>query len=403
MGVMEPYIVIQPIVNREHSAVGCGIVYSGGENGAAVVGELLSSADIDKYTGGRCVFVTFTGEMLLKNLPKEFDPDDLVIQIEDTLLADPQSHSLITRFRQAGYKTAVIDFEFAPKFFGVMDIVDYIKVDFRNYNDPSIERTIRIARSFGKKVIAYNIECAEAYEKAGFFGCTYFQGSFTAEKMPAYLQKSRDSQMRFLSLLSELTREETDIGELDRIISEDPYLESSLLKLANSVYFALRHRVSEVKQAIAVIGIEHLRRWAYLLYLRAGGGGMPDDLIRLAFLRGAFCGELSEFADNIGFSRSDAYMLGMLSLSGRLMQTRMSEILSHLYIDDSIKSALSRREGKAGMLYELAVNYERAQWGKVTRLADSLGIPTEMIAGKYLECLKTVDSEWKLITKETIA
>lgn len=398
---MEAYIVVQPVMNKEHRTAGCGIVYSGEEDGAEAVCGFLSSPDIEIYTGNKKLFVTFTEEMLVKNIPRGFDPDGLVIQLEDSLLANPRAHSLITRFRQSGYQTAVIDFEFSPKYFGIMDIVDYIKVDFRNYSDPSIEKTIRIAKSFGKKIIAYNVECAEAYDKAGFFGCAYFQGSFVSEKMPAFLQKSKDAQRRFFALLAEITREETDIDGLEKIISDDPYLVSSVLRLANSAYFDLHVRVTAVKQAIAVIGPERFRQWIYMIYFRTSGGdGMPDELIRLSYLRGAFCAELSEFADDISLSRSSAYFMGMISLSGRLMQTRLSEILSHIFISDNIKTALSYREGKAGMLYALALFYERAEWDRVTRLANELGIPSEIISGKYLECLKTVNSEWKLLTRD---
>lgn len=405
---MEPYIVRQTIMNKDQKAVGYEILYADDQvemwqaddtSAANAIENFLSSMDSENFIGGQTAYITFTRNLLVKNIPKMFDTSKLVIQIEDTLITNPLSHSLVTKYKQAGYKVAVIDFEFAPRYFGVLDIVDYIKVNFRNHNDPSLENIIRIGKSFGKSMIAYNVDCQEAYDKAKLYGCVSFQGSFVSERLPAAIQKSKVMHGNFLLLMIAVNRDEPDIDEIEEIVSRDVSLTYALLKLVNSAYFALRNRAKSVKQALVILGLGQLKQWIYLLSFKTDDGSMPDELIKLSFLRGVFCQELLEFADDMTISRSEAYLMGMFSTLGNLMQMPIADILGQIPIGEEIKEALINHAGRAGMLYDTIIAYENAEWKKMKELAEQLGIPKEIVSEKYCECVQRVNSTWeKLMT-----
>ncbi len=407
---MEPYIVKQTIMNKDQKAVGYEILYADDQvemwqaddtTAANAIENFLSSIDSGNFISGKTAYITFTRNLLVKNIPKMFDTDKLVIQIEDRLITNPMSHSLVTKFKQMGYKIAVVDFEFAPRYFGVLDIVDYIKVNFKEHESPSLENVIRIGKSFGKNMIAYNVDCAEAYEKAKLYGCTGFQGSYVSEKMPSALQKSKVMQGNFMMLMVAVNRDEPDIDEIEEIVSRDVSLTYALLKLVNSAYFALRNRAKSVKQALVILGLGQLKQWIYLLSFKTDDGSMPDELIKLSFLRGNFCAELVEFADNMPISRSEAYLMGMFSTLGKLMQMPIRDILAQLPISDDVKKALTDHEGRPGMLFDAVLAYENAEWKKMGELASQLGIPKELISEKYCECVQSVNSTWDKLMQAT--
>lgn len=407
---MEPYIVRQTIMDKDQKAVGYEIMYADDQvemwqaddtTAANAIENFLSSMDSDNFINGKTAYITFTRNLLVKNIPRMFDTSKLVIQIEDALITNPMSHSLITKFKQAGYKIAVTDFEFAPRYFGVLDIVDYIKVSFKDHNDPSLENVIRIGKSFGKGMIAYNIDCQEAYEKAKLYGCVSFQGSYVSEKMPAALQKSKVMQGNFMMLMVAVNRDEPDIDEIEEIVSRDVNLTYSLLKLVNSAYFALRNRAKSVKQALVILGLGQLKQWIYLLSFKTDDGTMPDELIKLSFLRGNFCAELLDFADNMPISRSEAYLMGMFSTLGRLMQQPLADVLAQIPISEDVKTALISREGRTGLLFETVINYENAEWVKMKQNADELGIPKDLISEKYCECVQSVNATWNKLMEAT--
>ncbi|MGN0665453.1 MAG: EAL and HDOD domain-containing protein [Huintestinicola sp.] len=400
---MEPYIVRQTILNENQQAVGYEILYADDQSqwqqddsaAATAIENFLSSMDSEKFIGGKTAYITFTRNLLVKNIPKMFDTSKLVIQIEDALITNPLSHSLITKFKQAGYKIAIIDFDFAPRFFSVLDIVDYIKINFMSYRESTLESVVKIGKSFGKEIIAYNVDCAEAYEKAREYGCTRFQGSYVADKLPATIQnRAKLMQGNFMMLMVAVNRDEPDIDEIEEIVSRDVSLTYALLKLVNSAYFALRNRAKSVKQALVILGLGQLKQWIYLLSFKADDGTMPDELIKLSFLRASFAAELVDFADDMPISRSEAYLLGMFSTLGKLMQTPIEDVLAPLPISDCIKDALVSHEGRTGMLYDVIISYENAEWTKMKTLAAELGIPNEMISQKYCECVESVNSTW---------
>lgn len=408
---MDSYIVRQAILTEKQETAGYEILYTdnslreGYTDDAAAANTIenfLSSMDSGKFLNGKTAFLTFTSNLLEKNIPKMFATNKLVIEIEDSLITNPYSQNLITKYKQSGYKIAIVDFEFAPRFFGILDIVDYIKVNFSGDN-PSVENIINIGKTFDKKIIAYNIENQEAYDKAKALGCTYFQGTFVSEKMPTTVRKVNYLQSNFFLLMVAVTKDEPDIDEIESIISRDVSLTFSLLRLVNSAYFALRNRAKSVKQALVILGLGQLKQWIYLLSFKQDDGSMPDELIKISFLRATFASELLDYAENMPISRSEAYLLGMFSTLGKLMQMPLEEIMEQLPLSDEIKLALLKHEGKAGLLYDLILAYEKADWKAMSTCAAELGIPQSMIAQKYFECVENVNSIWDGLTNVNTA
>ena len=126
---------------------------------------------------------------------------------------------------------------------------------------------------------------------------------------------------------------------------------------------------------------------------------MPDELIKISFLRATFASELLEFATDMPISRSEAYLLGMFSTLGKLMQVSLEDALEQLPISDEIKLALLNMEGRTGLLYQLILSYEKADWKTMSSCAAKLGIPQSMIAQKYFECVENVNNIWASLTK----
>ncbi|GHU55105.1 diguanylate cyclase [Clostridia bacterium] len=406
---MESYIVRQAIVDERQNAFGYEILYTDNRfnsdeldesTAANAVENFLSSMDSEKFLSGKTALLTFTPNLLEKEIPKMFSVNKLIIQIEDSLITNPLASTFIRKYRTMGYKFAIVDFEFAPRFFGILDIVDYIKVNFKNYFTAaaSIENIIKIGTSFGKQVIGYNIESQEAYEKAKQYGCVFYQGAFVSEKLPTTIKKIDYLQSNFFLLMVAVTKDEPDVDEIEKLISRDVSLTFSLLKLVNSAYFALRNRARSVKQALVILGLGQLKHWIYLLSFKQDDGSMPDELIKVSFLRATFAGELSEYVHNLMMSKSEAYLMGMFSTLGKLMQLPLEEVLGQLPISDEIKDALLSQKGKAGLLYRLVLSYERADWKAISEIATDLDIPQSQIAHKYFECVESVNTIWDGLT-----
>ena len=190
--------------------------------------------------------------------------------------------------------------------------------------------------------------------------------------------------------------------EIEQIISVDATLTYGLLKMVNSCYFALRHRVTSVRQAITIMGLGELRQWAYLLSASNAENKIEDgaeEFLRLSFMRASFCSNLMNYAKNMPISKPDAYLMGMFSTLNYLIDAPLEEILSQIPLRQEVKDALLKHTGRCGMLFDLTLCYERADWGKIDELADGLGIPTNLLTSLYFNCMEEVERVWQDITK----
>ena len=76
------------------------------------------------------------------------------------------------------------------------------------------------------------------------------------------------------------------------------------------------------------------------------------------------------------------------------MDVPLEEPLGELPIAQEIKDALIKHEGRAGLLYDVILCYEKADWKKMSSCAAALGIPLNIITQKYFECVEFVNTTW---------
>ena len=116
-------------------------------------------------------------------------------------------------------------------------------------------------------------------------------------------------QSNFFRLMVAVTRDEPDVEEIEQIISVDATLTYGLLKMANSCYFALRHKVATVRQAIMTMGLRELKQWVYLLSASNAENQMEEgaeEFLRLSFMRASFCSNLMNYAKDMPISKPEA-------------------------------------------------------------------------------------------------
>lgn len=374
---------------------GIGLYNQEDTEAANAIADILLQLDSENFLGGEPAFINFTPNLLQREVPQIFQPESLVIQIDDSAIIHPQAQKTIYQLKKLGYRIAINNFEFSTRYFAVMDIVDYIKLDMSK-TQANMRNIVQIGQSFQKKIIAFNVNTREAYEAAKGLGCNYVQGTAVAEAMSTQVHRMEHLQTNFFQLMVAVTRDEPDVDEIAEIVSRDVTLTFSLLKLVNSAYFALRNRVNSVKSALVVLGLGQLKQWIYLLSFKQNEmQQLTGELIKTSFLRANFCAELSQFAKMLNLSKSDAYLLGMFSTLGTLMEVPLDKALSELPILDEIKDALISKRGPCGGLYRLVLSYENADWPQVQSCADEIGVPENIVAQKYYECVEQVNSIWR--------
>ncbi len=406
------YIVRQPIKDGEGTIVGHEILYYGenqafatekAENDYAAADTIYNflTQNSCKALKGTLNFMTFTTALLMKKTPRLFDKSDLVIQIDDSVIIHPLSMHFVNMFAKEGYKIAVNEFQFAPRYLAAMDSIDYIKVNVGTNQADTLRNIVEIAHSMNKKCIVTNIETAEQYELAKSLKVSAFEGPFVAAKLKTKSHSSEYLQSNFFRLMVAVSQDEPNVDEIEQMISMDAGLSYGILKMANSAYFALRHRATTIHQAVMTLGLGQLKQWVYLL-----STGMTEqeidsgteEFLKLSFLRANFSSSLLKYTTDMPISRAEGYLLGMFSTLDRLIDAPMEEIMSEVPVADEVKEALIHQTGRCGTLYKLILSYESANWEETGHYAEELGVPDEVLANVYFQCVDGVNALWEQLT-----
>ncbi|NLW64979.1 MAG: HDOD domain-containing protein [Clostridiales bacterium] len=407
---MEVHIVRQPVLDKSQKLVAYELVYFQDASSlynkrdarvATTIATFFSELNAESLLGGKECFLTFTPNLLMKNIPHVFDPKKLVIQIEENILVNPEARDIVLQYRDRGYRIAIIGFEFNRTFMNILPDIDIIKVDFSQKFDETVDGVCKLAKSFGKKLAAYGVNSPEARDLALSYDCDYIQGESVSAMVSTRVHKMDHLKSNFFRLVAEISKETPEFDEIAKIISMDVTLSYSLLKLVNSAYFALPNKVKDIKQALTILGMGQLKQWIYLLSF-SDDGGVSDELIKTSFLRAVFCQEVAQFIPGIPLTRPEAYLLGMFSTLGVLLEVPIESAIAQIPLSDELKGGLTGAPGLSSDLLNLCISYEKGKWGKVSSLADSLGLPQDIIKEKYLDSVEYVNDIWSELTKSAI-
>lgn len=403
--MINKYVVRQPIKDVNNQILGYEILIDAEKDSLYNPSSDYAAADSisgflaqnnEKIFNEKITFMNFTSNLLFKNTPMIFSRRNLVIQIEDNVIMHPLSMTLIQKFRKVGYQFAINDFQFAPRYFGLMEYIDYIRLNFKDGHKSSLSNIVKMSKGFQKTCIAYGIDTKEKYDMAVELGVDYFQGSYVAGILTTKAHKADYLQSNFFQLVVEITKDEPDVTAIEEIISRDASLSYALLKMVNSAYFAQRKRTSSIRQALVTVGLGQLKQWIYLLSFNQNEDpAASEEILKVSFLRANFCAELWEYTKDMPIAKSEAYLMGMFSTLGNLMNAPLTDIMKEIPIADEVKVALLNHEGRCGLLYDLVLSYEKADWKHITECAQQLGIPTHVIAQIYFDCVDDVNVIWE--------
>lgn len=400
------FIVRQAIKDADNHILGYEIKYSdseayGGENGndisaAETIYNFLMQ-NSEKALADSRTFMTFTSSLLAKRTPHLFQRKDLVIQIDDSVIIHPFAMHLVQQYAKEGYEISANDFQFMPRYLALMEYLTYIKIDLQEMSTASAENIMRVAHSMHKKVIVTGIDTQELRDMAISLGVYGMQGTYVADQMANKIHQSSYLRSNFFRLVVAVTREEPDIQEIEKIVSTDVTLSYSLLKIANSAYFARRTQTTSIQQAIVTLGLSQIKRWVYLL--SAGDQDEEhwhdsEEFIKISFMRANFASELQKYITKPILTRSEAYLLGMFSTLEYMIDAPMQEIIADIPMVDELRKALLTHEGQGGMLLQLVISYERADWKRITEMAELLGIPAAQLSTIYFNCMEEVNRIW---------
>jgi EAL and modified HD-GYP domain-containing signal transduction protein len=174
------------------------------------------------------------------------------------------------------------------------------------------------------------------------------------------------------------------------LIEKETSLTYKLLKYINSTFFGLRQKVTSIKQALALLGEQEIKKWVSLAVLVDLGRDEPEELVRVSILRARFCEGLGSQV-GLAAQKSELFLLGMFSLMEVFLSRPMEEILDGMPLSDDLKGALLGEMNGYRKVLELVLKYENADWEGVAQWASQMRLDEAVIPRIYAEAIQVAE------------
>jgi len=408
MITVDVFVARQPIFDVDLKIVGHELLYrSGSANfysgtdstlaSLEVINNSLFWFDVSQIAGDRRVFINFDRTLLLSDAPFVLAPKDVVIEILENTDVDSAVLDSCRKLRDRGYLLAADDIARTDQMGPLLDLVNFIKVDFRAAS--ADDRQILI-KTYGREhtCIAEKLETQLELEVARKMGFHLFQGYFFAR--PAVLKGYQipGYKMNYLRILSAVQQPELDFSELERLIRQETSVAFKLLKYVNSALYAQRTQIDSIKRALVILGEQELRKWTGIVLLVHLASDRPSALVMCALIRAHFCEELAQMS-GLGGRKSEVFLMGMFSLLDAMMGCPLENALRQIRLSPDIQATLLGKQppGPLTAIYELVKMYEQGNWQQVAENGQRLRVDGTEIRDIYLRAVAWCEEIFRLL------
>jgi EAL and modified HD-GYP domain-containing signal transduction protein len=338
-------------------------------------------------THGRRAFINVPRRLLLDGLPESLPASQVVLELLEDIQGDEDVLDACRALRRAGYAIALDDFVLTPCTRPLVDVADYIKVDFLAAHGQEARREIVAACRGGRpQLLAEKVESADQFQAALDEGFSYFQGFFFGRPVTRTAREIPAQRLAHLRLLRALQDPALTIQKLDELIRQDVSLCFRVLRTVNSAACGQYRRIDSITQALVLMGVGVVRRWVSLWVLAGLSEGAHPELAVMSAVR-ARCCELLAARAHGAESGAEGFLIGMCSLLDVILGRSMAEVLSLLPLSDSAQAALLGGDSDSSRLLASVMAFERADWGRVGDLASQAGVTLSDLAGAYHDAM----------------
>lgn len=389
------FIARQPIYDRENALLGYELLYRACDTTVAEFsdGKLASSQVIlnsflnigfDGMIGSSQAFINITEDFILDDSLTPMFEKPTVLEILEDIKPTAEIVAGARRLKESGYHIALDDFQYSPDYDELLKIADYVKIDVIRLTTTKIINELDKLKEFDVKLIAEKVETQEMFAFCKEQNFDYFQGFYFCKPQLVNIKNIPTNKLVALNLLKLLSKPDYDFNEVEKAISQDAVLTFKLLRYVNSAAFAGRKEIESIREALALVGGDKIKKWIALILMMKLAEGKPQALMVTALVRARMCELLVK---NEAKSNSEMFTIGLFSLLDAIMDVPLDDLLDELTLSNEVKLAILDHEGDKGEILENVVNYEQGQWTYLTEQ----GVNNEIYFSCYMEAVKWAD------------
>ncbi|WP_027856519.1 EAL and HDOD domain-containing protein [Marinobacterium jannaschii] len=313
-------------------------------------------------------FINLTTELLLERSFPELPKKQVVLELPADLEPTLETAKAVQALVQEGYRVALDNYGHDARWAPLLKLAHMVKINVTEQNMERLAADIRQLAEFKVVAIATHIETHEMLDQCHRIGFKLFQGHFLSKPKIVTGRQVSGNSVTLLQLMQALQNPSTKPEELEQLIVRDPVLTYKLLRIINSAAYSLVRKVESVSEAVVLLGMEQIRRWASLITMTQNKD-KPEELSRSLLIRGRMCEEIAtaQKRPNPG----GYFMAGMMSGLHAILDIEQTAMLQEVPIADDIRQAILGFEGDIGQVLQNTINYENGDWDKLPASFDA--------------------------------
>jgi c-di-GMP-related signal transduction protein len=328
---------------------------------------------IQEVAGDRLCFINLTREFLAGQLPLPFGPEQVVLEVLETVEIDDEVIAGITALAERGYRIALDDFVWGSGHERLFGLASYVKLDLLDGDLSRLDDIVAACRKFPKiKIVAERLETAEQLALADRYGLELRQGYALSRPQVLTVASLSPSRLRRLELVSALSAADPHLRRVVEIIASDPALSLRVLRASNSAAAGHANRVSSVRQAVVMVGLMQIRQWSVLMVLDDLPGATDDHMLGV-LTRARLCENVAPW---FGAPTDEAFMAGIISGVASILAMPPRAMTEQFPLAPQIVAALVDGAGRLGQVLQAVNAYEGGEFG------------TFDLAGQYIDAVR---------------
>lgn len=398
---MYSYVARQPILDANKSVIAYELLFRDGKSNSfpnidpnQATSNILTNnhltLGVEKITSDKPAFINFHAKTLIKRFPSFLDPEKVVIEILEDIDICDELISAVKSLKEKGYRLALDDHDFDPKWEVLFPYIDIIKVDVLETPILKLSKFARQVEPWNITLLAEKVETLEQFNKLKLLGFSQFQGYFFAKPEMMKQRKVITDKQSLFELLHHANQRRLDFDAISAIFSTDPGLTYKLLRFINSPTYGTSQEITSLKHALIYIGEAELKKFISLLALSDLAQRKCSEVTKLSLIRARFC-ELVANKRNDEENPPKAFLTGMMSLIDGILDQDLDYVVSVLPLHEEIKAALLQQGNYLDKYLSLVKHIEKGQWQTSQQQAEALNLSESFCLDAYQSAIEWAD------------
>ncbi len=356
----------------------------------------LASFNVDQLLDHRLAFVDASPSIFLNPRLEEMPVKNTVIMLDvppQSQLDPMQMTVQVEGLREKGFRVGWRLRPGATETAAAFATCDFIQVITPELNGLELSDIVAQARSHSRpardelRLIASDVATFDEFQLCFRAGFDYFQGPFVSSRENWHPPKSDIDRTKVIRILNRL-RAGAQTAELAEALRRDPVLTYKMLRYINSPAMGLRKKITEIEQALVLLGQDKLYRWlSLLLYDVKGAGYAEHALFEQALIRARLMEQLALCRSMPSSVADQLFMTGLFSLLDQMLGLPTEQILAKVAVTDTVRDALLHRKGPFAALLGLSIACEASAPEEIAILAQACELDPDAVNHELIRAL----------------